>query len=85
LAPKLKFAENWKISKGFCRRQNGFCQVKILFCQVDFFPFPKYQKKKFGGKKINLTKKFFNLAKKVGPSSHNSEVSSYLLGHILLF
>jgi hypothetical protein len=28
--------------------------------------FPKYQKK-FSGKKINLAKKFFNLAKKVGP------------------
>jgi hypothetical protein len=31
------------------------------------FPFPKYQKKSFGGKKINLAKKFFNLAKEVGP------------------
>jgi hypothetical protein len=33
------------------------------------FPFPKYQKKNFGGKKVNLAKKFFNLAKKVGPYS----------------
>jgi hypothetical protein len=30
--------------------------AKLIFCGKDF-PFPKYQKKKFGGKKINLAKK----------------------------
>jgi hypothetical protein len=40
-------------------RQNSFCSER--------FSFSKILKKSFGGKKINLTKKFFNLAKKVGP------------------
>jgi hypothetical protein len=41
-----------------------FFPAKFFFAQKDF-PFPKYQKKSFGGKKINLAKKFFNLAKMV--------------------
>jgi hypothetical protein len=39
--------------------ESRFFPAKFIFAQKDF-PFPKYQKKSFGGKKINL-------AKKVGP------------------
>ncbi len=55
-----------------------FAKLKNFFAKLIFFPpnffllkkislFQNTKKKKFGGKKINLAKKFFNLAKKVGP------------------
>jgi hypothetical protein len=54
-----------------------FAKLKNFFAKLIFFP-PKFfllrkislfqnTRKSFGGKKINLAKKFFNLAKKVGP------------------
>ncbi len=59
----------------FAKLKNFFAKLiffppNFFFAQKDF-PFPKYQKKSFGGKKINLTKKFFDLAKKVGPLKFN--------------
>jgi hypothetical protein len=47
----------------FAKLKNFF--AKLIFFPPNFFfhkdfPFPKYQKKSFGGKKINLAKKFFN-------------------------
>ncbi len=44
----------------------SFFPPNFFFCS-ERFPFSKIPKKVLAGKKINLAKKFFNLAKKVGP------------------
>jgi hypothetical protein len=54
----------------FAKLKNFF--AKLIFSRQIFFLLRKIflfqnTKKSFGGKKINLEKKFFNLAKKVGP------------------
>jgi hypothetical protein len=54
----------------FAKLKNFFAKLIFSrqFCfRSERFPFSKIPKKSFGGKKINLAKKFFNLAKKVGP------------------
>jgi hypothetical protein len=54
----------------FAKLKNFF--AKLIFFPPNFFLFRNISlfqntKKSFGGKQINLAKKFFNLAKKVGP------------------
>jgi hypothetical protein len=43
----------------------------LIFSRQIFFAlfFSKIPNKSFGGKKINFAKKFFNLAKKIGPNA----------------
>jgi hypothetical protein len=51
----------------FAKLKNFF--AKLIFSHQNFFcsEIPENTKKKFWREKINLAKKFFNLAKKVGP------------------
>ncbi len=68
----LYFTILWNGKMVFAKLKNFFTKLifsrQNFFCSEKRFPFSKIpQKKKFGGKKINLAKKFFNSAKKVGP------------------
>jgi hypothetical protein len=49
----------------FAKLKKLFPPKKFLLKKISFFL--NTNKKSFGGKKINLAKKIFNLAKKVGP------------------
>jgi hypothetical protein len=53
----------------FAKLKNFF--AKLIFSRQNFFGILEegnlFEQKKFGGKKINLAKKFFNLAKTIFP------------------
>jgi hypothetical protein len=64
----------------FAKIKNFF--AKLIFSRqillALFSLFQNTKKKSFGGKKINLAKKFFNLAKKVGPYGNRFFQSNFL-------
>ncbi len=66
----------------FAKLKNFFAKLTfsppIFFCS-ERFPFSK---KVLAGKKINLTKKFFNLAKKIGPFEISNKIYE-IVYHIL--